>query len=201
MRSPFVKRQIVPRSGFFAFFPLQDPSTGWRNQLFGVVCTPRHMFRPPHHLWPSEACRCVSHEVLALARFRCRIGSAPSWQTWSTAAGDRTTKSSGPRSADRVRMGSGLGTWRRRCGSVTRRSDSGVCAGPTPPPSGRPRLKRARFTSVDELRQRIVAFMDDVHNTMAKPFPWTSAGRPFVAYPWAASTGRKLAPSCTSTFC
>jgi hypothetical protein len=25
MRSPFVKRQTVPRSGFFAFFPLQGP--------------------------------------------------------------------------------------------------------------------------------------------------------------------------------
>jgi transposase len=47
-------------------------------------------------------------------------------------------------------------------------------------------LKRASFTSVDELRQRIVAFMDYFNQTMAKPFKWTYAGRPLVAYPLAA---------------
>jgi transposase len=47
-------------------------------------------------------------------------------------------------------------------------------------------LKRASFTSVDELRQRIVAVMDYFNQTMAKPFKWTYAGRPLVAYPLAA---------------
>jgi transposase len=47
-------------------------------------------------------------------------------------------------------------------------------------------LKRASFTSVDELRQRILAFIDYFNKTMAKPFKWTYAGRPLVAYPLAA---------------
>jgi len=46
--------------------------------------------------------------------------------------------------------------------------------------------KRARFTSVDELRQRMFAFIDYFNQTMAKPFKWTYAGRPLVAYPVAA---------------
>jgi hypothetical protein len=51
---------------------------------------------------------------------------------------------------------------------------------------GRRLLKRASFTSVDELRQRILAFIDYFNKTMAKPFKWTSAGRPLVAYSLAA---------------
>jgi transposase len=47
-------------------------------------------------------------------------------------------------------------------------------------------LKRASFTSVDELRQRMFAFIDYVNQTMAKPLKWTYAGRPLVAYPVAA---------------
>lgn len=47
-------------------------------------------------------------------------------------------------------------------------------------------LKRASFTSVDELRQRILAFIAYFNKTMAKPFKWTYAGRPLVAYPLAA---------------
>jgi transposase len=48
------------------------------------------------------------------------------------------------------------------------------------------RLKRASFVSVDELRERLIAFIDYFHKTMAKPFTWTYAGRPLVAYPLAA---------------
>jgi transposase len=47
-------------------------------------------------------------------------------------------------------------------------------------------LKRASFTSVEELRQRLVAFIAYFNQTMAKPFKWTYAGRPLVAYPVAA---------------
>ena len=47
-------------------------------------------------------------------------------------------------------------------------------------------LKRASFTSVDELRERPIAFIDYFNTTMAKPFKWTYAGRPLVAYPLAA---------------
>ena len=47
-------------------------------------------------------------------------------------------------------------------------------------------LKRASFTSVDELRERLIAFIDYFNTTMAKPFKWTYAGRPLVAYPLAA---------------
>ena len=48
------------------------------------------------------------------------------------------------------------------------------------------RLKRASFVSVDELRERLIAFIDYFNKTMAKPFKWTYAGRPLVAYPLAA---------------
>lgn len=42
-------------------------------------------------------------------------------------------------------------------------------------------LKRASFTSVEELRQRILAFIDYFNRTMAKPFKWTYAGKPLQA--------------------
>ena len=47
-------------------------------------------------------------------------------------------------------------------------------------------LKRASCTSVDELRQRILAFIDYFTTTLAKPFKWTYAGRPLVADSLAA---------------
>ena len=47
-------------------------------------------------------------------------------------------------------------------------------------------LKRASFTSVDALRERLIAFIDYFNTTMAKPFKWTYAGRPLAAYPLAA---------------
>ena len=34
-------------------------------------------------------------------------------------------------------------------------------------------LKRASFTSIEELQQRILAFIDYFNQTMAKPFKWT----------------------------
>lgn len=39
-------------------------------------------------------------------------------------------------------------------------------------------LRRASFKSKDELRERILAFIDYFNRTMAKPFKWTYAGRP-----------------------
>jgi hypothetical protein len=39
-------------------------------------------------------------------------------------------------------------------------------------------LKRGDFSSVNELRERILAFIDYFNATMAKPFRWTYAGRP-----------------------
>lgn len=41
-------------------------------------------------------------------------------------------------------------------------------------------LKRASFTSTEELRERILAFIEYFNQTMAKPFKWTYAGRPLV---------------------
>ena len=41
--------------------------------------------------------------------------------------------------------------------------------------------QRGSFTSVTELRQRMFALIEYCHTTMAKPFKWTSAGRPVVA--------------------
>ena len=41
-------------------------------------------------------------------------------------------------------------------------------------------LKRGSFASVEELRERILAFIDYFNRTMAKPFRWTSTGRPLA---------------------
>jgi hypothetical protein len=41
-------------------------------------------------------------------------------------------------------------------------------------------LKRASFTSVEDLKQRILEFIDYFNTTLAKPFKWTYAGRPLV---------------------
>jgi len=42
-------------------------------------------------------------------------------------------------------------------------------------------LKRASFTSVNNLKQQILDFIDYFNRTMAKPFKWTYAGRPLVS--------------------
>ena len=42
-------------------------------------------------------------------------------------------------------------------------------------------LKRASFISTDDLRQRILAFIDYFNCTLAKPFKWTYTGRPLQA--------------------
>jgi len=42
-------------------------------------------------------------------------------------------------------------------------------------------LKRASFTSKQDLRQRILDFITYFNQTMAKPFKWTFTGRPLVA--------------------
>ena len=42
-------------------------------------------------------------------------------------------------------------------------------------------LKRASFTSVEELRLRLLDFIGYFNQTMAKPFKWTYKGRPLVA--------------------
>jgi len=41
-------------------------------------------------------------------------------------------------------------------------------------------LKRASFTSVEELRERILAFIEFFNKTLAKPFKWTYQGRPLT---------------------
>ncbi len=42
-------------------------------------------------------------------------------------------------------------------------------------------LKRGSFSTVNELRERILAFIEYFNKTMAKPFKWTYAGRPLQA--------------------
>ena len=39
-------------------------------------------------------------------------------------------------------------------------------------------LKRASFTSLDALRQRLLDFIDYFNAVLAKPFKWTYAGKP-----------------------
>lgn len=41
-------------------------------------------------------------------------------------------------------------------------------------------LQRGSFTSVEELRQRILAFIEYFNATLAKPFQWTYKGRPLT---------------------
>jgi transposase len=39
-------------------------------------------------------------------------------------------------------------------------------------------IKRGNFRSVEDLRERILAFIDYFNQTLAKPFKWTFTGRP-----------------------
>lgn len=41
-------------------------------------------------------------------------------------------------------------------------------------------LKRGNFSSVDDLREKLIAFIDYFNATLAKPFKWTYTGRPLV---------------------
>ncbi len=41
-------------------------------------------------------------------------------------------------------------------------------------------IKRGNFTSTDDLRERILAFIDYFNQTIPKPFKWTYAGRPLT---------------------
>jgi len=41
-------------------------------------------------------------------------------------------------------------------------------------------IKRGNFTSVDDLKQKVLAFIDYFNRTLAKPFQWTYRGRPLV---------------------
>ena len=41
-------------------------------------------------------------------------------------------------------------------------------------------LRRGNFTSVEDLRERILAFIAYFKKTMAKPFTWTYKGRPLT---------------------
>jgi hypothetical protein len=42
-------------------------------------------------------------------------------------------------------------------------------------------LRRGNFTSIDDLRAQILAFIDYYNRTMAKPFKWTYQGKPLAA--------------------
>jgi hypothetical protein len=42
-------------------------------------------------------------------------------------------------------------------------------------------LRRARFTSLEDLRTRVVKFIDYFNDVLAKPFRWTHTGRPLRA--------------------
>ena len=42
-------------------------------------------------------------------------------------------------------------------------------------------LKRSSFTSLDTLRERVLAFIEYFNRVLAKPFRWTYTGRPLQA--------------------
>jgi transposase len=42
-------------------------------------------------------------------------------------------------------------------------------------------IRRGNFTSVDDLRNKILAFIDYFNQVFARPFNWTYTGRPLQA--------------------
>jgi transposase len=42
-------------------------------------------------------------------------------------------------------------------------------------------IRRGNFTSVEDLRDKILAFIDYVNQVFARPFKWTYTGRPLKA--------------------
>lgn len=42
-------------------------------------------------------------------------------------------------------------------------------------------LRRGSFSSLDELKAKVLTFIDYYNDTMAKPFKWTYQGKPLVA--------------------
>jgi hypothetical protein len=42
-------------------------------------------------------------------------------------------------------------------------------------------LRRGNFTSIDDLKAKVLAFIDYYNRTMAKPFKWTSQSKPLAA--------------------
>ena len=42
-------------------------------------------------------------------------------------------------------------------------------------------LRRGNFTSVEDLKTKVLAFIDYYNRTMAKPFKWTYQGKPLAA--------------------
>lgn len=42
-------------------------------------------------------------------------------------------------------------------------------------------LKRGSFVSVEDLKARVLAFIDYYNRTLARPFKWTYQGKPLVA--------------------
>jgi hypothetical protein len=42
-------------------------------------------------------------------------------------------------------------------------------------------LKRGNFTSVDDLKRKVLAFIEYYNRTMAKPFKWIYQGKALIA--------------------
>ena len=42
-------------------------------------------------------------------------------------------------------------------------------------------LRRGSFPAVEDLKTKLLAFIDYYNRTMAKPFKWTYQGKPLVA--------------------
>ena len=42
-------------------------------------------------------------------------------------------------------------------------------------------IKRGNFTSIQELKRKVLAFIDYYNRTMAKPFKWTDQGKALAA--------------------
>jgi hypothetical protein len=42
-------------------------------------------------------------------------------------------------------------------------------------------LRRGNFASLEDLKAKVLAFIDDYNRTMAMPFRWTYTGKPLTA--------------------
>jgi putative transposase len=160
--------------------PVMAPSVGATRTAEDVVGhIERPIARDPAAAWVVIVERLNTHQAASLVRFVATQGGIEAHGGVTGKAGmlaSRSTRAaclSDPTHHIRLVSTPKHASWWNQveiwCGILVRR-----------------RLKRASFPSVDALRERLFAVIDSFNKTMAKPFTWTDAGRPFVAYPLAA---------------
>jgi hypothetical protein len=131
------------------------------------------MATDPEAPWLFIVAQLTTHKSEALVRLVARVGGIKeewgakeqrgSWQSRPTRAAFWSDTSHRLRFLSTPKHSSGLNQIELWCSIVVRRL-----------------LKRGNFTSVVDLRERILAFIAYCNKTMAKPFKWTYKGRPLT---------------------